>query len=137
MRKFPAMFKPDRVAPRCELARKFIKCLMRDGQLATAERVFRKTLGVIEKRIPNADPVDVFTRAIKYSKSPVIIGTARSTGGLGTPVRKRISRVRQETLAMRGIIQGAYNRAGRALHLRLAEELLAVYWRGPTSPTHL
>ena len=45
------------------LASKFINCLMHDGKKATATRVFYDALDQIKKRMPDVNPIDVFTQA--------------------------------------------------------------------------
>jgi len=59
------------------LASKFINCLMRDGKKATATRVFYDALEQIKKRIPDADPIQVFTAAVENVK-PTLEGRSRS-----------------------------------------------------------
>ena len=56
--------KPD---PRfnSELVSKFINCLMWDGKKATATRVFYDAMDSIKKRVPDVDPLQVFTAAVE------------------------------------------------------------------------
>ena len=55
------MLKPD---PRygSKLVSKFVNCLMRDGKKSVAQTVFYDAMDLIQKRLPNENPADVFAR---------------------------------------------------------------------------
>src|ERR1700682_2322350 len=69
--------KPD---PRyhSELASKFINCMMWQGKKATAQRIFYNALAQIKKRMPTANPTDVFTQGVTKSNPPVRVGPSAS-----------------------------------------------------------
>ena len=46
------------------LVSKFINCLMRDGKKATATRVVCDAMDQIKKRMPDVDPLEVYTTAV-------------------------------------------------------------------------
>mgnify|MGYP000888419385 CR=1 FL=1 len=48
---------------RSPLASKFMNCLMRDGKKTVAQNVFYGALNIIHKKIPDVEPIEVFTRA--------------------------------------------------------------------------
>jgi small subunit ribosomal protein S7 len=119
--------KPD---PRfsSKLASKFINCLMWEGKKATAQRIFYDALDQIKKRMPDADPVDVFTQAVEHVKPTVEVRSKR-VGGATYQVPMQVNRTRQQSLSIRWIIQAARSKAGRPMYLRLAEEFMAAYRR--------
>jgi small subunit ribosomal protein S7 len=119
--------KPD---PRyhSKLASKFINCLMWGGKKATAQRVFYHALDQIKKRMPDADPLEVFTQAVEHVKPSVEVRSKR-VGGATYQVPMQVNRARQQSLAIRWIIGAARGKGGRPMHLRLAEELMAAYRR--------
>src|ERR671928_1245430 len=130
MEKRPAsaeQLKPD---PRyhSKLASKFVNCLMWDGKKATAERVFYDALDQIKKRMPDADPLDVFTQAVEHVKPTVEVRSKR-VGGATYQVPMQVNRTRQQSLAIRWIIAACRNKSGRPMFLRLADELMAAYRR--------
>jgi len=47
---------------------KFINCLMYQGKKATAMRCFYGALDQIKKRMPDVEPIDVFTQAVEHVK---------------------------------------------------------------------
>src|SRR3982751_2863368 len=111
------------------LASKFINCLMWDGKKATAQRVFYGALDQIKKRMPDVDPIDVFTQAVEHVK-PTVEVRSRRVGGATYQVPMQVNRVRQQSLALRWLIGAARNKAGKQMFLRLAAELMAAYRRG-------
>jgi small subunit ribosomal protein S7 len=119
--------KPD---PRYDskLASKFINCLMWEGKKGTAQRIFYDALDQIKKRMPDAEPLDVFTQAVEHVKPTVEVRSKR-VGGATYQVPMQVNRNRQQSLAIRWIIQASRGKVGRPMLLRLAEELMAAYRR--------
>jgi small subunit ribosomal protein S7 len=119
--------KPDPVY-NSVLASKFINCLMWDGKKATAQRVFYGALEQIKKRMPDANPIDVFTQAVEHVK-PTVEVRSRRVGGATYQVPMQVNRVRQQSLALRWILGAARGKSGKPMYLRLADELMAAYRR--------
>jgi len=119
--------KPD-VRYNSLLASKFMNCLMWDGKKATAQRVFYDALEQIQKRMPDLNPIDVFTQAVEHVKPTVEVRSKR-VGGATYQVPMQVNRVRQQSLALRWLIGAARNKAGKPMFLRLADELMAAYRR--------
>ena len=122
-----AQLRPD---PRfgSKLASKFINCLMRDGKKSVAQKVFYDATDLIARRLPNENPIDVFTRAIENVK-PVIEVRSKRVGGATYQVPMQVNKTRQQSLAIRWLIGAARNKAGKPMFLRLADELMAAYRR--------
>lgn len=106
------------------LASKFINCLMKDGKKATATRVFYDAMDQIKKRMPDADPIEVFTQAVENVK-PVLEVRSRRVGGANYQVPMQVKRDRQQSLSIRWIIGACRSKSGRPMYIRLAEELMA------------
>ncbi|HXG10224.1 MAG TPA: 30S ribosomal protein S7 [Gemmataceae bacterium] len=119
--------KPD---PRyhSKLVSKFINCLMWEGKKGTAQRIFYNALDQIKKRMPDADPLEVFTQAVEHVKPTVEVRSKR-VGGATYQVPMQVNKNRQQSLAIRWIIQAARGKTGRPMYLRLADELMAAYRR--------
>ena len=111
-----------------KLVSKFINCLMWDGKKATAQRIFYDALEQIKKRMPDADPIDVFTQAVEHVKPSVEV-RSRRVGGATYQVPMQVNRTRQQSLALRWIIGAARGKAGKPMFQRLADELMAAYRR--------
>jgi small subunit ribosomal protein S7 len=110
------------------LVSKFINCLMRDGKKATATRVVYDAMDQIKKRMPDVDPLEVFTTAIGNVK-PSLEVRSRRVGGANYQVPMQVRPKRQESLAMRWILAAIRAKAGRPTSLRLADELMAAFRR--------
>jgi small subunit ribosomal protein S7 len=119
--------KPD---PRyhSELVSKFINCLMWQGKKATAQRCFYGAFDQIKKRMPDANPIDVFINAIENVKPPVEL-RSRRVGGATYQVPMQVNPKRKQALAIRWIISAARGKAGKPMSLRLADEFMAAYRR--------
>jgi small subunit ribosomal protein S7 len=111
-----------------KLASKFINCLMWQGKKATAMRIFYGAMDQIKKRMPDLEPIDVFTQAVEHVKPTVEVRSKR-VGGATYQVPMQVNRTRQQSLAIRWIIGAARAKAGRPMHLRLSDELMAAYRR--------
>ena len=110
------------------LASKFINCLMWDGKKAVAQSVFYRALDEVHKRIPDAEPIEVFAQAVDNVK-PDIEVRSRRVGGASYQVPMQVSRKRQQSLALRWIIMACRDKKGRPMHEKLANELVAAYNR--------
>ena len=129
-RKFTASKEQLRPDPRfgSKLASKFINCLMHDGKKSVAQQVFYRAMELVERRLPNEKPIDVFTRAVENVK-PVIEVRSKRVGGATYQVPMQVNRSRQQSLSIRWIIGAARSKAGRPMFVRLADELMAAYRR--------
>ncbi len=107
---------------------KFINCLMLDGKKSVATRVVYDALDQIKKRMPDADPIVIFTEALNNVK-PSLEVRSRRVGGANYQVPMQVKPKRAESLAIRWILAAIRGKAGRPTYLRLAEELMAAYQR--------
>ena len=129
-RKFTASKAQLRPDPRfgSKLASKFINCLMYDGKKSVAQAVFYDAMGLIEKRLPNESPIEVFTRAVE-NVMPVIEVRSKRVGGATYQVPMQVRKNRQQTLAIRWILLSAREKKGRPMAIKLSDELVAAYNR--------
>src|SRR3954471_19780244 len=111
-----------------KLASKFINCLMWQGKKATAMRIFYHALDQIKKRMPDTEPLDAFTQAVEHVKPSVEVRSKR-VGGATYQVPMQVNKKRQQSLAIRWIIQAARSKSGRPMFYRLSDELMAAYRR--------
>ena len=91
------------------LVSKFINCLMYDGKKATATRVFYGAMDQIKKRMPDVDPIEVFTAAIENVK-PTVEVRCRRVGGANYQVPMQVKPKRQQSLAIRWILAASRRR---------------------------
>ena len=110
------------------LASKFVNCLMWDGKKSVAESVFYDALDVIGEKIKDVEPIQVFTQALENVKPNIEVRSKR-VGGASYQVPMQVSRNRQQSLAIRWILQSIREKKGRPASEKLATELLAAYNR--------
>lgn len=110
------------------LASKFINCLMWGGKKSVAQRIFYDAMDQIKKRMPDANPIEVFNQAVEHVKPTVEVRSKR-VGGATYQVPMQVNRTRQQSLSIRWIIGASRSKQGRPMFLRLSDELLAAYRR--------
>ncbi len=117
--------KPD---PRFDslLASKFINCLMQDGKKTVAQNIFYNALDEIQTRLPDVEPLEVFTTAVENVKPHIEVRSKR-VGGAAYQVPMQVNKNRQQSLAFRWILIALREKKGRPTHLKLADELIAAY----------
>ena len=108
------------------LASKFINCLMVSGKKSVAQDVFYSALDMIKEKMPDRDPIEVFTTAVENVK-PYIEVRSRRVGGAAYQVPMQVNRNRQQSLAIRWILGATREKKGRPMFMKLAEELSAAY----------
>lgn len=119
--------KPD---PRygSKLASKFINCLMHDGKKSVAQRSFYSAMDMIAEKIPDKEPIEIFTVAVENCRPSLEVKSKR-VGGANYQVPTPVNSKRQQTLAIRWILEVCRDKKGRPMNRRLAEELMAAYRR--------
>lgn len=110
------------------LASKFINCLMYDGKKSVAQNVFYDAMDLIKKKLPDKEPIEVFSQAVENVK-PHIEVRSRRVGGAAYQVPMQVNRNRQLSLAIRWILLACREKKGRPMALKLSEELVAAYNR--------
>ncbi len=110
------------------LASKFVNCLMYDGKKSVAQRVFYDALDLIAKKVKDVEPIEVFHEAVDNVR-PMIEVRSKRVGGATYQVPTQVSPKRQQTLAIRWLLEAVRSKKGRPMHIRLADELSAAYRR--------
>ncbi|MEE9393766.1 MAG: 30S ribosomal protein S7 [Planctomycetota bacterium] len=110
------------------LVSKFINCLMLDGKKATAQKVFYDAMKIVEKKVPDAPPVEVFLQAIDNLK-PVIEVRSKRVGGATYQVPIEVKKSRQQALAFRWLLEVIRKKKGRPTSIFLADEISSAWKR--------
>ena len=108
------------------LASKFINCLMHKGKKTVAQKIFYTAMDDLNQRLPDVDPLDVFTGAIENVKPHIEVRSKR-VGGASYQVPIQVNRNRQQSLAFRWILIAMREKKGVATAKTLADELFAAY----------
>jgi small subunit ribosomal protein S7 len=125
--------KPD---PRygSKLASKFINCLMYDGKKSVAIREFYEALDIVQKKVPEVSPIEVFTQAVDNVKPSIEVRSKR-VGGATYQVPTPVNYKRQQALSIRWILAAVRGKKGKPIAQSLAEEFVAAYKREGTAVT--
>jgi small subunit ribosomal protein S7 len=114
-----------------KLIQKFINCMMWDGKKSVAERVFYDAMDAIGQKFKDAPPQEVFEKAIENVRPSIEVRSKR-VGGANYQVPMQVSARRQQSLAIRWILEATRTKAkggsgagGRPMSVRLADEILA------------
>jgi small subunit ribosomal protein S7 len=120
-----ALLKPD---PKfgSMLATKIINKIMLDGKKSTAQSVFYEALDLASKKLPEVEPVEIFTQAIENAK-PMVEVRSKRVGGANYQVPREVKKNRQQSLAIRWVIDNSRKKKGKPMAQRLAEELVDAY----------
>lgn len=115
-----------------KLATKFVNCLMYSGKKSVAMREFYAALDIVQKKLPEESPINVFTQAIDNVKPSIQVRSKR-VGGATYQVPTPVNPKRQEALAIRWVLQAVRGRKGKPVAQSLADELVAAFKREGTA----
>jgi small subunit ribosomal protein S7 len=104
------------------LVAKFINRLMKKGKKSLAERIFYKSLSLVQERV-GKNPLEVFKEAVENTRPHVAV-KSRRVGGATYQVPVEVPRKKGVSLAIRWLILAARARRGRSMVEKLAAEIL-------------
>lgn len=106
-----------------KLASKLINKLMYDGKKTTAQGVFYRSLELAQKKLNGTDKLEIFTKAIENVKPQVEV-RSRRVGGATYQVPREVRKNRQQSLAIRWMVDNARKKKGKPMEVRLSEEIV-------------
>lgn len=118
--------KPD-VRYNKPLVSKFINCMMKQGKKSVATRIFYDAMDIVkEKTSGQPAEIEVFEAAINNVKPNVEV-RSRRVGGANYQVPISVSRKRQQSLAIRWMLEATRAQKGKPMAQRLAGEILDAF----------
>jgi len=109
------------------LATKIIDKIMLSGKKTIAQNIFYEALDIASKKLPDVqDQTEIFTKAIENVKPAVEVRSKR-VGGANYQVPREVKKARQQSLAIRWLIDNARKKKGKRMALRLSEELVDAF----------
>jgi len=111
-----------------KLISKFINCLMHEGKKGVATRQFYGALEIIANKVKDASPLEVFEAALQNVKPNIEVRSKR-VGGSNYQVPIQVNRRRQQSLAVRWILEAARGRKGAPISESLAKEFIDAFHR--------
>jgi len=103
---------------------KFINYIMFAGKKETSRKIVYKSFEIIKEKTGNPNPLEIFDLAMKNA-GPLTEVRSKRIGGANYQVPREVRPERRLALAMRWIRDAARGGKGRAMHLKLADELIA------------
>lgn len=108
------------------LASKIINKLMLSGKKSTAQRIFYEAIELASKRVEVEEHNEIFERAIDNIRPSVEVRSKR-VGGANYQVPREVKRGRQQSLAIRWLVDNARKKKGKSMAQKLAEEFADAY----------
>jgi len=109
------------------LATKIIDKLMLSGKKTTAQRIFYQALDLASKKLPDVqDQAEIFTKAIENVKPAVEVRSKR-VGGANYQVPREVKKARQQSLAIRWLVDNARKKKGKPMAVRLSDEMVDAF----------
>jgi small subunit ribosomal protein S7 len=109
------------------LATKIINKIMWDGKRSTAQAIFYEAVEMARKKLPDVqDPAEIFNRAIDNVR-PMVEVRSKRVGGANYQVPREVKRARQQSLAIRWVVDNSRKKKGKPMAQKLSEELVDAY----------
>ncbi len=109
-----------------KLASKMINKIMLSGKKTTAQSIFYDALELAKKKIAGVEGLEIMTQAVDKVK-PQLEVRSRRVGGATYQVPREVPRHRQQSLAIRWIVENARKKSGKPMSVRLSEEFVDAY----------
>lgn len=129
-KKFTASVRQLEPDPRynSRLVSKFINCLMWQGKKSTAQRIFYGAMDQIAEKVKERPTIEIFETALNNVKPAVEVRSKR-VGGANYQVPMPVNSKRQQSLAIRWILDSIRKKGGKPMADRLAAEIMAAFKR--------
>ena len=128
MRKSPA--KKRRLLPDAKfndiMVTQFVNNMMYDGKKSTAFKIFYDALAIVESRVEDESPLDVWKKAVQ-NVTPAVEVRSRRIGGATFQIPQPIRDARKLSMAMKWMIGFARKRNDKSMSQKLAAEIVAAF----------
>lgn len=108
------------------LVSKFINGLMERGKKSVARNIFYDAMDIVAKKISDAEPIEVFEKAMDKVRPRVEV-KSRRVGGATYQVPIEVRPERRNALAIRWLVGFSAKRSGQSMGEKLAGELMDAY----------
>ncbi len=107
---------------------KLVNKVMWSGKKSVAHQIVYEAMEQLRAKIKDVDPLEVVNTAINNVKPHVEVRSKR-VGGATYQVPMEVNRKRQQSLAIRVIVENARGKKGKPMAGRLADEIVDAYNR--------
>jgi|SRR5687768_64422 small subunit ribosomal protein S7 len=108
------------------LVTKFVNNLMYDGKKGTSYEIFYDSIAIVEKRVADQNPLEVFKKALE-NVTPAVEVRSRRVGGATFQIPQEIRPARRLALGMKWMILAARKRNDKSMAQKLANEVVAAF----------
>jgi len=108
------------------LVSKFINGMMSQGKKSVARKIFYNAMDIMEQKISEEGPMEVFEKAMDNVRPKVEV-KSRRVGGATYQVPIEVRAERRNALAIRWLVDFARSRSGRSMDEKLAAELMDAF----------
>ena len=115
--------KPDMTYQSLKLA-KLTNYIMESGKKNIARTIVADCMSAIKEQTKNENPLEIFEAALKNT-APAMEVRSRRVGGANYQVPREVRPERKQALSMKWIVEAARGKKGKAIHLKLADEIIA------------
>jgi small subunit ribosomal protein S7 len=103
---------------------KFVNNLMYSGKKNLAFQIFYDALEIVDKKVEDQEPLDVFKKALE-NVTPSVEVRSRRVGGATFQIPTPVRDARKQSLAMKWMIGYARKRNEKSMAGKLASEIIA------------
>jgi small subunit ribosomal protein S7 len=108
------------------LVTKFVNNIMLAGKKQVAYEIFYGAMDIVEKRLAEVQPIDVWKQALD-NVTPNVEVRSRRVGGATFQIPQEIRQSRKLSLGMKWMILAARKRNDKSMAQKLANEVVAAY----------
>ena len=103
---------------------KFTNYIMESGKKNIARKIVADCMEAIKDQAKVENPLEVFEAALRNT-APAMEVRSRRVGGANYQVPREVRPERKSSLSMKWIVEAARGKKGKAIHLKLADEIIA------------
>ena len=103
---------------------KLTNYVMESGKKNIARQIIVDCFLAIKEKAKVENPVELFETALKNT-APAMEVRSRRVGGANYQVPREVRPERKQALSMKWIVEAARGKKGQAMHLKLADEIIA------------
>ena len=108
------------------LVARLVSILMLEGKKSIAQKVVYGAMDNLGEKNPSSSPLDLLQRAVDNAK-PRLEVKPRRVGGATYQVPREVNKRRQQSLAIRWMVDAARSKRGKPMAKCLAEEIFDAY----------
>ena len=108
------------------LVTKFVNNMMVQGKKNTSYRIFYDAMDIVQERMKEDNPVEVFKKALT-NVTPAVEVKSRRIGGATFQIPTEIYPARKQSIGIKALIGAARKRHEKSMAQKLAGEILSAY----------